>query len=73
MEACQDCKEMKGYDDEPAMVVALRNRLKGTAWEVSDANREFKKGENGQVINFFQILKDNFKEDKQKNSERVYE
>ena len=81
MRACEDWKLLKGYDDENGMVVALRNRLKGTAWEVSDANREFKTGENGQVLreynspwkNFFQILKDNFKGDKQKNSERVYE
>ena len=80
--ASEDWKKLKGYEDEIGMVVALRNRLKGTAREASDANREFKRDPtNGQILqdynsewkNLFGFLKDNFKEDKQKNSERVYE
>ena len=43
IEACEDWRKLKGYDDEAGMVVALRSRLKGTVRETSDAHRELKK------------------------------
>ena len=83
IEACEDWKLLGGYDEnEKGMVVALRNRLKGTVREISDANRDPPRDPETSVPlplyntawkNFFQVIKDNFKDDKQKNSERGYE
>ncbi len=51
MELAEDWKKMKGLNDDlAAQVAACRFRLKGTARELVDANRELKKGENGQVL-----------------------